>query len=612
MRRFLFLVLLASCGCVWIKPAQAKQQADSMLAVVQKLPQDSNAVTSLVQMAFRIHNAAPEQSLRLGKEALRIATNIHWVSGQGLALNEIATSYLNTGDYPLALDNYFKSLHIREENGDSAQVGVIIGNIGTAYFFQHRYDQALQYFNRALSLARYTRHEENEQNALGNLGGVYFQLGKFKESETYLLQALRLAESRRDSTGIINQLSNLANIYAESGDYPKSLEASFRTIEIAKALNNKLLIVANTGNIGETYLDMVRDSTHKLSPETRKQTLNKAISFLKEGVRQGQALGFRDAEIDFLKTLSEAYITKGDYRNALATFQDYMALRDSTFNMANSLKIASVENRRVLQLKDRDLKIVQLELQQKVRQRWFFLGGLALLVIIVVLLWRNISRQRRSNFLLSREKSRSDKLLRNILPDEVAEELKEKGSADARQYDDVSVIFTDFVNFTKTAQRLPAKELVSELHECFSAFDEIMERNGLEKIKTIGDAYMAVCGLPISSTDHAEKTIRAAREILQFISERAKTKPAFAVRIGIHSGPVVAGIVGTKKFAFDIWGDTVNTAARMEQHGVPGAINISQATYLLVKSQFHCAYRGRVEAKHKGEIDMYLVNEPLD
>ncbi|MBS1616717.1 MAG: tetratricopeptide repeat protein [Bacteroidetes bacterium] len=554
-----------------------------------------------------MHTASPEQSLKLGKQALAIAERIHWLKGQGLALNEIGTSYLNTGNYPLAIDNYFKSLHIHEGNGDSTHVCNTLGNIGSAYFFQHRYEQALQYFSRSLSLARFTKQEVYEQNALGNLGSVYYQLGNYSASEAYLLQALRLAESRRDSSGIINQLSNLANIYAETGNYSKSLEASYRTIDIAKALNNKLLITANTGNIGETYLDMVRDTSQKLSPRQRKDTLKKAIAYLSAGIHDGRALGFRDAVIDFLKTLSEAYAAQGDYRNALFAFQRYMDLRDSTFNLANSQKIASLENSRVLQLKDRDLQIAKLELQQKLRQRWFFLAGLVLLVIIVALLWRNISRQRRSNLLLNREKIRSDNLLRNILPDEVAEELKENGIAEARQYDEVSVMFTDFVNFTRAAQQLPAKELVKELHECFSAFDEIMERHGLEKIKTIGDAYMAVCGLPIPNAEHAKNAIDAAREILRFTEERARTKPAFAVRIGIHSGPVVAGIVGTKKFAFDIWGDTVNTAARMEQSGVPGAINISETTYQLLKDYCSCTYRGRVAAKHKGEVDMYLV-----
>jgi class 3 adenylate cyclase len=150
--------------------------------------------------------------------------------------------------------------------------------------------------------------------------------------------------------------------------------------------------------------------------------------------------------------------------------------------------------------------------------------------------------------------------------------------------------------------------LVAEIHRNFTAFDEIMERNGLEKIKTIGDAYMAVCGLPNVDPDHAIKTIQAAIEIRDWM---VKNSGRFQIRMGVHSGPVVAGIVGVKKYAFDIWGDTVNTAARMEQNSEAGKINISGTTYELIKNKFDCEYRGMIRAKNKGEIDMYFVNSTL-
>lgn len=212
---------------------------------------------------------------------------------------------------------------------------------------------------------------------------------------------------------------------------------------------------------------------------------------------------------------------------------------------------------------------------------------------------------------LVEEKKKSDDLLLNILPTEVAEELKQKGSSAARQYDQVSVLFTDIVDFTILAQQMDPQELVRELNECFTAFDAIIERHGLEKIKTIGDAYMAVCGLPVSDPRHAQKTVQAALEIRDLTASRSLQTHAFQIRIGINSGPVVAGIVGVKKFAYDIWGDTVNTAARMEQHGEAGKINISAATYGLVKDAFICTPRGRVAAKSKGEVEMYFVEAPV-
>lgn len=209
---------------------------------------------------------------------------------------------------------------------------------------------------------------------------------------------------------------------------------------------------------------------------------------------------------------------------------------------------------------------------------------------------------------LRAEKQKSDDLLLNILPAEIAEELKETGRSEARLYNDVSVLFTDFVNFTQMSESLSPAALVAEIDECFKAFDHIIETHGLEKIKTVGDAYIAVCGMPIEDVDHASNVVNAALEIRAFMKARSTThSTAFGIRLGVHSGPVVAGIVGVKKFAYDIWGDTVNTAARMEQHSEPDEINISSATYDLIKDRFVCAYRGELEAKHKGKMGMYFV-----
>jgi len=209
---------------------------------------------------------------------------------------------------------------------------------------------------------------------------------------------------------------------------------------------------------------------------------------------------------------------------------------------------------------------------------------------------------------LKAEKKKSDDLLLNILPSEIAEELKNKGETAARHFDMVSVLFTDFVNFTGISSSLSPTELVKEIDICFKAFDGIIEKNGLEKIKTIGDAYLAVCGMPETDNDHATKVIKAAMDIKNFVAERKKNGGKFEIRLGIHSGPLVAGIVGVKKFAYDIWGDTVNLASRMESNSESGKINISEATYQLIKDQFNCTPRGKIEVKNKGMIEMYYVD----
>jgi len=208
------------------------------------------------------------------------------------------------------------------------------------------------------------------------------------------------------------------------------------------------------------------------------------------------------------------------------------------------------------------------------------------------------------------EKEKSDVLLRNILPQEVADELKEKGYSDARQFESVTVLFADFVDFTKAGSTMLPKDLVNELHACFKKFDEIITAHRIEKIKTIGDAYLAVCGLPVRDEAHADNVIAASKDIMDFMKQRRKElgDKTFDVRVGIHSGSVVAGIVGVKKFAYDIWGDTVNTAARMEHSSEPGKINISQATYDLVKDKVPCTYRGEIDVKGKGLLKMYFVS----
>ncbi len=213
---------------------------------------------------------------------------------------------------------------------------------------------------------------------------------------------------------------------------------------------------------------------------------------------------------------------------------------------------------------------------------------------------------------LAEEKKKSDNLLLNILPVETAEELKQKGHAEARHYERVTVLFTDFKGFTEMSARLTPTELVAEIDECFKAFDLIAEKHRIEKIKTVGDSFMAAGGLPVPNSTHAENVVNAALEMRDFIARRNAegSGKSMQVRIGVHTGPVVAGIVGLKKFQYDIWGDTVNTASRMESAGEPGRVNVSQTTYEIIKDKFEFISRGEVEAKGKGKVPMYFVDYP--
>lgn len=214
---------------------------------------------------------------------------------------------------------------------------------------------------------------------------------------------------------------------------------------------------------------------------------------------------------------------------------------------------------------------------------------------------------------LSAEKAKSDKLLLNILPKPIATELKEKGRTRPLYYDQVTVMFTDFKGFTKIAEKLSPAEIVKELDICFQAFDNIIEKHNLEKIKTMGDGYMCAGGVPVPNKTNPEDAIKAAIAMLSFVKKRQEEKfregkEYFKLRIGIHTGPVVAGVVGRKKFAYDIWGDTVNVASRMESSGTEGRINISGDTFVHVKDKFFFTHRGKILAKNKGEIDMFYID----
>lgn len=245
------------------------------------------------------------------------------------------------------------------------------------------------------------------------------------------------------------------------------------------------------------------------------------------------------------------------------------------------------------------------------------LNGLGVLIFLIALVFENTKNTALQNLdeknkQLDKEKQRSDELLLNILPAEVMEELKSTGKTRARHYDMVSVIFADFKDFTKVSEKLSPQELVSTIDQYYEIFDNLVGRFGAEKIKTVGDAYICAVGIPLETKDNAIRAVQLSQEILNEVNKlktasEGNTNVAFDIRIGIHTGPLVAGVVGIKKFAYDIWGDTVNTAARMQESGDTNKINISNTTYELVKDDIKCSYRGKVAAKNKGDIDMYFV-----
>ncbi len=406
-------------------------------------------------------------------------------------------------------------------------------------------------------------------------------------------QALQLAEKIKWQLGIGKSQLLLGVLSSPKNDNALSLEHYSKALAIWEQLekseinpNSQIIgLKSKTLNcIGLVY-SLQGDYTNSLD-------------YIFKALKLAEETGDKRWQARILSNIAVIYNRKGDYPKA----RDY------------SLKAVTIaEVLRDIQLQaDIVGNIAGFNYTQFERQKIFkniWIGSFA-----VVLAFAGIFFYQRNKIKIS--KRRNDELLLNILPAEVAEELKAKGSADAKQFDEVTVMFTDFKGFTQISERLTPSELVAEIHTCFKAFDNIITKYNIEKIKTIGDSYMCAGGLPVTNTTNAVDVVNAAIEIQQFMQKhllqrQKENKEPFEIRIGVNTGAVVAGIVGVKKFAYDIWGDTVNIASRMESSGEAGKVNVSGTTYELIKDKFQCSYRGKVEAKNKGMIDMYFVDAEI-
>jgi class 3 adenylate cyclase len=249
-----------------------------------------------------------------------------------------------------------------------------------------------------------------------------------------------------------------------------------------------------------------------------------------------------------------------------------------------------------------------LTLPESTLQLFFYANTSMTLLGVVTLAYMFAAASDRAEATLGEERARSERLLRNILPNLIAERLKRSPGTIADAHPMVTVLFADIVGFTVLSTRKSGSEVVRLLSAVFSTFDELAERYELEKIKTIGDAYMAVGGLPEPKTDHAQRVAEMALEMREQLKALVEMLgEPLEIRIGVHSGPVVAGVIGTRKFSYDLWGDTVNTASRMESHGVPGEIQVSEETWSLLRDRYALEERGVVHIKGKGDMRTFFL-----
>ncbi|RSK47560.1 adenylate/guanylate cyclase domain-containing protein [Hymenobacter rigui] len=544
------------------------------------------------------------------KKSIESYKKSKYKKGVASLLNNIGSVYNTSGDYLKALDYYRQAIVIFEEVGEKENLAVATRNIGLIYMEGNDYKNAMDHFRKSYAIHRKLNNRKNIGETLIPIGKVYAKEGRYDSAFENLTKALQIADEERDKQLQISALASLGDLFYGKSDYNRALPYYTRCLTYANEVGRLQYQSESQIAIGSIM--------HKLGRN------KSSIVKCQDGLRLAEKLGSMSQKKSGCDCLYQAHKSLGNNRQALRYYEQANAYEDSLNLAETSNRIMGMEFQKQ-QLVDSIAYVkkeyaVKLSHKEDVRRREKNRNLIAISLCFVLLiaagLWNRLAYTRKAKSALQIEKDRSETLLLNILPEEIAEELKEKGNVSAQDYDLVSILFTDFKSFTETAEKMTPQSLVEEINICFKAFDLITEKYQIEKIKTIGDAYMAAGGIPKAHKDSARNIVLAGLEMQAFIKDRAlegyrTNRPAFEMRLGIHIGPIVAGIVGVRKFQYDVWGDTVNTASRMESSGMVGKVNISEALYQIIKDEdcFSFEYRGYVHAKGKGEAAMYFVEK---
>lgn len=519
-------------------------------------------------------------------------------------LSNIGLAYSKNGDEAKALDNHLKALKVGEEIKDTLRIVTALNNIGVVYMIKKdNYDKALTYLLRALPLGEKIGSKPNIGSSCINLGELYFSRGDNDKALFYFQKSL---EAYKNTEAISASLNDIGKVYTSKGDFINAKKYHDQAYEIANKLSVKSDMAMSLLGLADIYV--------------KQNKYANALPFFKHAETIASEIRSFEEMKNAYDGLSTTYSKLGDYTNAFKYQTLLLEINKTIYNTQTDKKLLGLQfdfeiekKQGQINLLEKDKALQDLNLRRQKLAKNAFITGFLLVLIITFIIYKNYRAKIKTNLILDSQKAEIENLLLNILPAEVAKELQRDGHTAPRYYESVSVLFTDFKGFTKLAADLSPQEVVYELDSCFIAFDEIIEKHGLEKIKTIGDSYMCAGGIPTRNDTHPVNIIKASLDIRDFMNnwnEDRKTKglPLWELRIGVNTGPVVAGVVGRKKYAYDIWGKTVNVASRMESNGEPGQVNISDTTYELVKDNFACTYRGKISAKNVGEIDMYFVD----
>ncbi|MCA0132756.1 adenylate/guanylate cyclase domain-containing protein [Winogradskyella alexanderae] len=584
---FFFIVVQFAFG-------QDQKVADSLSVIYKKNNLDGIEKLELLRdLSFNELND-PELSLKYANELIALSElerNYQYIHSGYL---QKGYYYFNNGDIELALEAFFKSNEASNKVNYIEGQGVTYAAIADSYVVNENFDTAIEYYNQAIAFIEKTNDSINLASILINFGDAHFNNKKYDAALEKFKKSIQICQEINFLTGTAYNKGNIGMVYAEQGKDQLAESNINEAIEILE--------------LQEDYYPISIYLTYMSDIYARKKDFNTALTYLERSLNLAKKYGLKDQISEANLKLSEFHESKGDLATAYPFFKEHIVYRDLVVNLQSVQKAADVRT----EFEVSKEKAIAKEKQKTQRIIiWSTVGVLFLIGLLAFGLYRRNKYVRATNKIIANEKERSDKLLLNILPEETAQELKDKGRVEAKKYPSVTVLFSDFKGFTKYAEGLSPEELVKTIDYYFTEFDLIMERHGLEKIKTIGDAYMAVGGLSFDNVDKAKEMILAAQEMNNFVvkaKDDVHTSATFDIRIGINTGPVVAGVVGKNKFAYDIWGDTVNIASRMESTSEPGRINISEYTYERIKSDFECTYRGELEVKNRGHLKMYFVN----
>jgi class 3 adenylate cyclase/Tfp pilus assembly protein PilF len=512
-----------------------------------------------------------EEATALCEEAMRAARIASSELQVGAILNTLANIASERGEFSAALTSYRQAITIFESLGDKYWLGTCYGNCGNIYKELSYYPLALEYYQKALSLYEEINNHQYIPVWLGNIGNVYHNMGEYSIALEYHQRALAIREEFGPPSEMGTILSNIGNLYFELAEYEKAMEYYHKSLALEEENGEVLDQAIDYGNVGRVYAKQEFDG---YDPEKAEEFLLKAGALFEE-------LGNKKYIYEFNKIVSDHYRSLERWKESDTHFRKYHKIEKEVLSEEAKKQAEQMEQRRKAEEAERDRQVNLARFQER------------------------------------------EKILDNILPSQITERLIKGENPIADRAEHVSVFFSDIVGFTTLSRNTSAKDLVSGLNTLFIQYDALAKKHGLEKIKTIGDAYMAVCGVPIAMENHAERMAHFALDVQAlFLSGVSIAGHSVNVRIGLHCGEVVAGVIGEQKFAYDLWGDTVNTASRMESHGEPGKIHVSEEFMQAIAAgidhdlslrplssfpSFQFVERGEMEIKGKGKMKTYFL-----